>query len=322
MQYGQNPLDAENELNILSSEGWEVVTVYNNPGAIVLLKKPSDGNYEVHKKEEPGVIKAQVQGHKDISGKTTESQKDANSDSIKEAQLAFRDATSKLAKEDFEGAVILYDKAISLDPGFNNAYIFRGNAKLKLRKWGTAIEDFNKVLELKPNDIPCLINRGTCKTNAADFSGAIEDFNKVIQLDRNNLLAYEQRGLCKKANKQLDDAIKDFEHIISESPKDTEAISNIADIKFDQKKYEEAHDLYSKIIKLDGTNAIAYMKRAKVKKMLSDEEGYEADMKEYQQVCTKILKSRDTGANWGKDAEEPDTGGGASVEGEDDIKLV
>jgi len=65
-------------------------------------------------------------------------------------------------KGNYDEAVKNYDKAISIDPAFVNAYNDRGVIFKNRKSYREALADFTKVIELNPKLAKAYINRGNC----------------------------------------------------------------------------------------------------------------------------------------------------------------
>ena len=64
---------------------------------------------------------------------------------------------------DYKGAIIEYNKHISLNPKDAVGYVGRGNAKAGLRQYHAAIKDYDKAIELDPKNAVAYANRGNAK---------------------------------------------------------------------------------------------------------------------------------------------------------------
>lgn len=68
----------------------------------------------------------------------------------KTAEEFFNAGFSKYEKEDFDGAVIDFDKGIKLNPNVPNAYYLRALCKIKYESTAAVIPDFDKAIALNP----------------------------------------------------------------------------------------------------------------------------------------------------------------------------
>lgn len=90
---------------------------------------------------------------------------------------------AKAGLKDYKSAIVDYDKAIVLDPGYTKAYGNRGVAKVKLQQYKAGLLDYNKAISLDPAYTIAYINRGNLKHNYLnDFHGACIDWKKAKEL--------------------------------------------------------------------------------------------------------------------------------------------
>jgi len=146
---------------------------------------------------------------------------------------------AKLAKDDFDGALVNFNKAIKLNPKLVVAYDNRGRVELAKNnrdktladtwnKFGrikkdegdldNALVGYNKAIELDPNFAAAYSNRGLVKKAKGDLDGAPDDFNKAIGLKPDLAAAYNNRGDAKRAKSDLDGALDDYDKAIELKP--------------------------------------------------------------------------------------------------------
>jgi predicted Zn-dependent protease len=107
-----------------------------------------------------------------------------------------------------------------------------------------------------------------------------------------------------RANNQYHEALSDFNRILDQEPEDVEVVIHMAETKVEMKDYLGAIEDYTYILKYDSTNAMVYFRRAQAKKLANDLEGFEKDMARYKQMCTRIMKTRGSGSEWGREREQ------------------
>jgi tetratricopeptide (TPR) repeat protein len=117
----------------------------------------------------------------------------------KDALYYYDRAGLKQRQNDRQGALADYNKAISLNPKFVEAYFDRANLKqTQLNDLQGALADYNKVISLNPKLAEAYYNRGILKKNKLnDPQGALADYNKVISLNPKDAAAYSNRGILK-----------------------------------------------------------------------------------------------------------------------------
>ena len=89
---------------------------------------------------------------------------------------------AKEQKEDYEGAIIEYSKAINENPSFAKAYNHRGYAKGMLGDYTGELEDCSKAIDLDKNYGYAYYNRGDAKYSLNDSIGACNDYHKALDV--------------------------------------------------------------------------------------------------------------------------------------------
>ncbi|AFY95467.1 tetratricopeptide repeat protein [Chamaesiphon minutus PCC 6605] len=105
--------------------------------------------------------------------------------------------TTKFQQGDPRGAILEFDRAISIDPKYAEAYINRAVAKLGLGDKQGAISDYSRAIEIDPQDALNYYNRGVAKFDAGDKQGALSDFNRAIAIKPDDAESYCNRGAVK-----------------------------------------------------------------------------------------------------------------------------
>ena len=90
-------------------------------------------------------------------------------------------------------------------------YYQRGCAKKKLGEYKEAIRDFNKAIELNPEYQEAYAHRGCVKSfQFREYEEAIQDFDKAIELYPKGW-TYLNRGYAKGCLRQYDEAKEDYQ---------------------------------------------------------------------------------------------------------------
>jgi tetratricopeptide (TPR) repeat protein len=117
---------------------------------------------------------------------------------MKIAQQYFNRGNSKIFLQDYEGAIINFDKGIEIDPRFAKAYYRRGIAKNFSQNQDGVSVDFTKAFEIDPSDAELYPQKGRSFVYSfKDTSEAIADFDKAIEINPKFARAYYSRGLAK-----------------------------------------------------------------------------------------------------------------------------
>ena len=91
-------------------------------------------------------------------------------------------------REDYDGAIAKYKKAIELDPKYALAYYNRGIAYSDLGQLERAIEDYDKAIELNPKYAAAYYNLGLAYRDSGQPDQAIEAFQQVVELNDPELI--------------------------------------------------------------------------------------------------------------------------------------
>jgi tetratricopeptide (TPR) repeat protein len=132
-----------------------------------------------------------------------------------------------LTKNDLNGAIANFNKAIELDPENAVAYVGRGCAKANKGDVDGAIADYTKAIEFKTEIAFAAYGaRGAAKGGKGDLDGAITDLTEAIELKPDFEVSYAMRGIARKDKGDIDGAIADYTKAIQLEPNDAEAYND------------------------------------------------------------------------------------------------
>jgi tetratricopeptide (TPR) repeat protein len=97
-----------------------------------------------------------------------------------------------------------------LTPDLVEEYNHRGVAKFELGDKQGAILDYNRAITIDPQDAFAYYNRGVAKFELGDRQGAILDYNRAITIDPQDAEAYSNRSAVKLALQDKQAAIADL----------------------------------------------------------------------------------------------------------------
>ena len=99
-----------------------------------------------------------------------------------------------LVSEDFKEKLKYYDKALTANPDYADAYINRGLVKNEMGDYDGSIKDYDKAIELDPRCSLAYNNRGYTKHKKGDLEGALADYNKAILLNPKLNIALDNKA--------------------------------------------------------------------------------------------------------------------------------
>ena len=154
----------------------------------------------------------------------------------------------------YEEAIVDYNKAITLNPNFVDAWNFRGSTKFLLQRYEEVIADFDKAIALNPDFIDVLNLQGGAKFLLQRYEEAIADFDKAIALNPDFVDAWKIRGGAKNSLKRYEEAIADFDKAIALNPDLADAWNRRGFALTRLGQYDRALENFNRSIQLDSNN--------------------------------------------------------------------
>jgi tetratricopeptide (TPR) repeat protein len=135
----------------------------------------------------------------------------------------FITAGNKSQKGDYRGAIIDYDKALALNPQFEEIYFRRGVARTLIKDWQGAEADYTKAIASKPEYAEAYLHRGSIRNTLNNWRGAKSDFDIALALNPNSLPAYIGRGVALCELNDCNGGLQDYNRAIALNPTYAEA---------------------------------------------------------------------------------------------------
>ena len=95
---------------------------------------------------------------------------------------------------DARAAIANYDKALSLDPNYVDAWIRKGITLFNNKEYFDAENCFNTAVSLHPANFKAVYNRGKLRLKLENMEGAIADLDKATSLKPEHAGAHELFG--------------------------------------------------------------------------------------------------------------------------------
>jgi S1-C subfamily serine protease/Tfp pilus assembly protein PilF len=140
----------------------------------------------------------------------------------------FITAQEKSQKGDYQGAIADYNRALVINPQFEEIYFRRGLARSLTKDWQGAEADYTRAIEINPQHPEAYLHRGSIRNALSNWQGAKSDFDIAAVLNPNISSIYVGRGvaLCQLRNCQS--GLKDYDRAISLNPADADAYTRRA----------------------------------------------------------------------------------------------
>ena len=117
-------------------------------------------------------------------------------------------------KGDYAEAFSFFNKAITLNPEYPEAYRERGITYGNKGDLADAMTDLSKAIELFPDFAEAFHDRASAYSASGDFDNAIADLNQALIINPNYVEAYHDRGKYYSNNGDVDRAIDDYNKAI------------------------------------------------------------------------------------------------------------
>lgn len=131
-----------------------------------------------------------------------------------------------LEKQEYDGAIENFTKAIKLNPRYSEAYNNRGIAYTGKGDKENALTDYNTAIELDPEFFYAFINRGKLYSDRNEIERAIVDYTRAIEIKPDNPVAYYNRANAYSHQKYFTLAIQDYSRAIELNPEYELAYNN------------------------------------------------------------------------------------------------
>lgn len=225
-----------------------------------------------------------------------------------------------LASKNSEKALQLVSELLTIRPGHQPYSLAKAQLLLALQREAEAVEELLRVTQTQPSDKKAymllsgiyrqakswdllikVLEQGArhCSDSnlISSLAGAYVEVglvDKALQIvdaaiknEPQNVALLTARGSAHRANKDLEYAERDYQQAYSASPKSVAAINNLAVIKRDKGKYQEAIELFSQAIRLEPERSELYYNRGNAY----------SDIRQYKEALQDYKISTEKGSN-------------------------
>jgi len=125
----------------------------------------------------------------------------------------------QLLDVDNKSGIVLARQLVEKYPEFPESHFTLGTFLINgFKKYDSAIVILDRAIELNPGFEIAHLHRGIGKLNIKDYSGSYDDFNQVLVLDRGSSGAYVLRAVSNFYLEKFDDIISDIEIALQMDP--------------------------------------------------------------------------------------------------------
>jgi tetratricopeptide (TPR) repeat protein len=214
-------------------------------------------------------------------------------------------------KEDWEGAIGAYQKAIQLDPNFVWSYYNLAELFTQLNEWDNAIKDYKNAFRIQKN-LPKLSEKladalqnqailysqqafSFYELAIAENPDQIQNYYKALEINPNNADLYFKLATVFVKNNNLDIALAFYQMAIQIEPNNAQSHFHLGNIFVEKRLFEQAIDSYKRAIELKPDLSIVSRKLAEVLKQkgqvnCADTNPSQSDKKDIQHTISNYEK--------------------------------
>jgi len=152
----------------------------------------------------------------------------------------FNLARSYFGLNDFENALVYYQKAVQLEKDYYEALINIGIIYAKQEKYKSAIEYYNRAIKVKSDSPTVYYNLAVLYRKNRENEQALEAYKKALSIKENYPEIYYNKAIIFTEQGKLDEAEKSYLLAIKFDKKYTSAYNNISYVYVREKKIDEA----------------------------------------------------------------------------------
>lgn len=207
---------------------------------------------------------------------------------------------NKSNPEDTKKAIRNFEEAIRLDRDFSlpycalsYCYSFMGSSGLMppSEAYPKAKDCTLKAIEIDPNHAEAHLSLATIKFfHNWDFEGAESSINKALSLSLNSSLINQVHGWLLIAKGEFEKAIEKMKQALLLDPLSLPLNCNLADAYSFANRFEDAVEVYDKVIEMDPNYRRAYEGRGMVFLINGENEKAIVNLEKYQQLIGNPLK--------------------------------
>ncbi|MDA8402625.1 MAG: tetratricopeptide repeat protein, partial [Desulfobacteraceae bacterium] len=151
---------------------------------------------------------------------------------------------------DINGAIIQYEKAISIDPGHADARNNLGNALFKQGRTDEAIQCFETALSLNPGHTKARNNLANALAQKGRLPEAIQNYQIILNEHPDHVEANINMGAALARLGRIDEALIHYQAAIKSDPYNPEVFNNMGVLFVQKNKPEEALACFQKALEL------------------------------------------------------------------------
>jgi tetratricopeptide (TPR) repeat protein len=201
--------------------------------------------------------------------------------SPKNTDIVLLMARLSMKQQFFEDAIEVLKEGVQIDPRRADLHAALGESYFTVGKVEEAVKEFKTLVSLDPAPRSYAL-MGMCYRHLGQYDEAKRFLEESLKGDPENLPALFHLGMIAKTQRNPLLAEKYFERAVRADPNYADALLELAGVKMDQRRYEEAIPLLRLCIQLNGGLPAAYYKLALAERSAHQLEAARRDMSVFQ----------------------------------------
>jgi tetratricopeptide (TPR) repeat protein len=120
----------------------------------------------------------------------------------------------------YEDKLGLYDKALTLDPLYLDAWIQKGFALDRMGKSKEALACYDRALEIDPENMGVRCLKGFAFNNLKEFEKSIESYDEVLKVNPDDVFSLCQKGSALESLGRYGEAMQCYDEALDIDPTD------------------------------------------------------------------------------------------------------
>ena len=148
--------------------------------------------------------------------------------------------------------------AVEKRPDVTEPHFLLGEVLVNLERLDDAKESFRRGLEIDPHQLKKLNNFAQFCFEQKRYRAALDLYRFLLEVDPDNATTHSNLGATLHSLGHLEEVEEHFLRALQIAPRHKEALGNLAWLRFEQKRYREALDLYRILLEVDPDNATTH----------------------------------------------------------------
>ncbi|MFQ6609695.1 MAG: tetratricopeptide repeat protein [Fidelibacterota bacterium] len=159
--------------------------------------------------------------------------------------IIYNEGNDYFSRNDYDGAIKMYEKALSIDPNFSIAHFRLAYLHYKIGDYETCISHLESNIKIDPKAYKAYKLMGDTYSKMGDTENAIKNYMNSIEANRNYDKAYFALGLLYQNNGENDKAITTLTSCVEVNPKYGKAHETLGSVYQSIDKFDEAISCYN-----------------------------------------------------------------------------